>query len=353
MNPPVITAVTAWVPDAIPLPRCAARESALRATGHPGWDAWVKSWHPDYGHWLEAWPGGETSGSLPAQPDLLTPDLACAVPVETGTDLSGLAARVANGICSVRPDGARPVDVVMFCHSTPDEHVSTTVAGRLCAEVGPPCFAFSVSEQHGASPFTALRLASDLLVAEPDVHAILIVAAEKWYPPFSRIWGPRIVHGDAAGGLLVERADQGTDGLHLLDAAARHVPADIGRRSAGVPDSRTFTLLSMIDFLLARHGLRCGEIDEIVGPQGITPLADAVSEHFGRPHAGVQHEVAIDLGAAESIVRLAQALSRAVSLRTHRMLLWGYGIGGFVGAALLEAHSAPRFHQQGDARSVS
>lgn len=353
MSPPVITAVTAWVPDVIPLSRWTAIESALRATGHSGWDAWMKSWHPDYGHWLEAWPGGETGGSPPVHPDLPPPDLTRAVPVETSTDLSGLAAKVANAICATRPPDARPIDVIAFCHSSLDEHVSTTVAGRLCAEVGTPCFPFSLSQQHGASPFTALRIASDLFIAEPDVHTILIVAAEKWCPPFSRMCGPDMVHGDAAGALLVEKTDHATGGLQLLDVAARHVPVDVRRRAAGVPDAQTFTLLSMIDFLLARHGLRHSEIDEIVGQPGIPSLAGAICEYFGRPDARVQHQVGIHLGAAESIVRLAQALSRAAFLRTHRMVLWGYGISGFVGTALLEARGAPLLDQQDDVRSVS
>ncbi|WP_042264360.1 beta-ketoacyl-[acyl-carrier-protein] synthase family protein [Paraburkholderia heleia] len=352
MSQAVITAVTAWVPDAMTLSRWTALERALRTTGHSGWDAWVKSWHPDYGHWIEAWPHRESGGSLPVPPDPLSPDLACEIPVETRTDLSGLATKVANGICSVRPHGARPIDVVMFCHSTPDEHVSTTVAGRLCADVGPPCIAFSVSQQHGASAFTALRLASDLLVAEPDVHTILIVAAEKWYPPFSRICGPGIVHGDAAGALLVERAGHGPDGLHLLDVASQRVPVEIRQRTGVVPDGWTFALLSMIDFLLTRHALHSCDIDEILGQPGMTSLADAVSGHFGRPDARAQHEVGIHLGAADSIVRLAQALNCARSLRTHRMLLWGYGIGGFVGTALLGARGVPSFCQQNVVRPV-
>ncbi|RDK01109.1 3-oxoacyl-ACP synthase [Paraburkholderia lacunae] len=353
MNLPVITAVTAWVPDAIPLSQWTAIESALRTTGHSGWDAWVKSWHPDYGHWLEAWPGGETGGSPPVHPDLPPPDLACAVPVETGTDLSGLAAKVANAICATRPPDARPIDVIVFCHSSLDEHVSTTIAGRLCAEVGTPCFPFSLSQQHGASPFTALRLASDLLIAEPDVHTILIVAAEKWCPPFSRICGPDIVHGDAAGALLVERTDNGTGGMQLLDVAARHVAVDICRHATGIPNARTFTSLSMIDSLLARHGLRPDDIDEVVGHPGIPSLSGAVWRFLGRPDAVVQHQVCVHLGAAESIVRLAQALSGAACRRPHRVLLWGYGFGGFIGTALLETRGAPFLYRQNDVRSVS
>jgi 3-oxoacyl-[acyl-carrier-protein] synthase III len=341
MNPPVITAVTAWVPEAIPLSRWMTIESTLRATGHPGWDAWMRSWHPDYGHWLEAWPGKETVGSHPVHSGLAAPSMTCMVPVETGTDLSGLAVKVANALCAARPPDARPVDVIVFCHSSLDEHVSTTVAGRLCAEVGTPCFPFSVSQQHGVSPFTALRLAADLLVAEPDIHTILVVAAEKWCPPFSRICGISMVHGDAAGAMLVERTDPGTGDVHLLDVAARHVPVDICRRTGGTPDGRTFALLSMIESLLARHGLHDGNVNDVVGHPGIPSLTAAVSDLLGRPDTGVQHEHCVHLGAAESIVRLAQVLNSAACGRTHRVLLWGYGTGGFIGTALLETHGAP------------
>jgi 3-oxoacyl-[acyl-carrier-protein] synthase III len=353
MNSPVITAVAAWVPDAISLARWSAIESALRVIGHFGWDTWMRSWHPDYGHWLEAWPAKETGSSLAMHHTLPPPDMDVMVPVETGTDLSGLAAKMANTICAARQHSARPVDIIMFCHSSLDENVSTTTAGRLCAELGLSCFPFSVSQQQGASVFTALRLAADLFIAEPDVHTILIVAAEKWRPPFSRLAGPDIVLGDAAGALLVERTSHRAGGLQLLDASTRRVPADTARRATAASDARTVALLSMIEFLLARHCLRHDEIDEIVGHPGLPSLTGAVCNLLDRLNTEEHHQHCVHLGAAESIVRLAQTLSRAACRRTHRVLLWGFGIGGFVGAALLESHGAPSIYQQDDVRSVS
>jgi hypothetical protein len=35
------------------------------------------------------------------------------------------------------------------------------------------------------------------------------------------------------------------------------------------------------------------------------------------------------------------------------MLLWGYGLGGFLGIALLETRSTPALDQPDDVRSVS
>ncbi|QNB16128.1 3-oxoacyl-ACP synthase [Paraburkholderia tropica] len=358
MNIPVITALTAWVPQAIPLPRSTTSEPALRrANAQPGWDVWTRSWHPDYGYWREAgpqtWPDKRTDTSRPVHSGPPPADIAWAVPVATGMDLSGFATKVAISICTARAHNTRPVDVVMFCHSTPDEHVPATIAGRLRAEIGAPCFPFSLSQQHGVSPFTALRLAHDLLVAEPDVHTILIVAAEKWCPPFSRICEPGIMHGDAAAALLVERADHSKAGLLLLDVAARHVPGDIRLPTAGAPDAWALTLKSMIGLSLMRHGLQHNDIHDVVGPPGVPSLTDAVYALLRRPHASVCHQACAHLGAAEAIARLAHTLSCCSPPREHRVLLWGYGIGGFVGTALLEAHGAPAIYQPYDVRPVS
>ncbi|MDS0862937.1 3-oxoacyl-ACP synthase, partial [Burkholderia pseudomultivorans] len=68
------------------------------------------------------------------------------MPVERDTDLSGLAAKMALAICAARPVNAAPIDIAMFCHSSLNEHVSTTTAGRLRAVINTPCFAFSVSQ---------------------------------------------------------------------------------------------------------------------------------------------------------------------------------------------------------------
>lgn len=336
MNAPVITAVAAWVPESMPLSQWSATEATLRARGQPGWNAWVRSWQPDSGFWIQAGADAQAGRSPVAAAGLPMPGPACAVPVETGISLSGLAAGVADMIRTSRPAHARPVDAIIFCHSSPEEHVPATVAGRLCAGTGTPCFPFSISQQHGASPFTALRLASDLLAAESDLHTILIVAAEKWSPPFSRACAPGIVQGDAAGALLVERGDFPRTGMELLDARVRHIGAD----SAGRPDdstgARTSALLPIISFLLARHRLCHHDITDVAGHPGCASLTAAVCAQLGRPHADAQPAQCVHLGAAQSIVSLcALTTHRASNYPTRHLLMWGYGTGGFAGAALI------------------
>jgi 3-oxoacyl-[acyl-carrier-protein] synthase III len=269
------------------------------------------------------------------------------VPVAAHNVLSGLAAQVANTLCASRgPDtsGARTPDIVIFCHSSLDEHVSSTAAGRLRAVLGAPCFAFSVSQQQGASVFTALRLASDLLTAEPDVSTILVVAAEKWHPPFSRMATPYLLQGDAAGALLIERASDTVQGLRVLDASTARTGSRAMSRlhyAPGVARAWAPPLISLIAQMLASHGPLERKIDEVVGHRGSAFLTHAVCEYLGREDRRALDEHHVHLGAAETIVRLAERLHHVALPQQARLLLWGFGLGGYVGGALLEAHGAP------------
>jgi 3-oxoacyl-[acyl-carrier-protein] synthase III len=350
MNAPVITAVATWVPDAVPLSQWYDIEKRLRLMEHPGWSAWITSWQPDYARYLERFGNAQDDDSVRAVGGLAGPQ---GIPVETRTDLSGLAAKVAKTICDARAPGAAPVDIVMFCHSSLDEHVSTTTAGR--AVVGTPCFPFSVSQQQGASVFTALRLAADLFIAEPDTCTILIVGAEKWCPPFPRWAAPHILQGDAASALLVERASVAARGLRLIDASTRNVAPlaasrlEIRRTSRG---AWAPALISKIGEMLERHGHRMNEVDEVIGQSGCPLLTRAVSRALGRPETGPLREHYAHLGAAESIVRLAHTLSVTTLRQRALMIMWGFGPGGYIGGALLEAHGAPSLYVRDEVRCL-
>jgi 3-oxoacyl-[acyl-carrier-protein] synthase III len=109
----------------------------------------------------------------------------------------------------------------------------------------------------------------------------------------------------------------------------------------------------MIGFFLARHGFRPDDIDEVVGHPGVPSLSGAVCRFLGRPEAVVQHQVCVHLGAAQSLVQLARVPGSADRHRKRRVLFWGFGTGGFVGAALFEIRGAPILCQQDDVHLVS
>ncbi|MBY4798920.1 MULTISPECIES: hypothetical protein [Burkholderia cepacia complex] len=339
MNTPVITALASYVPRTVAVPRGRGIEPTRGAPIRSGWHAWVESWQADYAHHLAEKADATRRAAVNAAAD----EIRC-VPVERDTDLSGLAAKVAQPICAARPANAAPIDIAMFCHSSLNEHVSTTTAGRLRAVIGAPCFPFAVSQQQGASTFTALQLASDLLIAEPDIRTILIVAAEKWCSPFSRWTDQGIVQGDAAGAILVERSGPAPCGLMVIDARASRLhrlatPAPLSNQAIRTDWVRA--LRSTIDAILLRHALQPNDVGTVVGA-GIEPqLDEAICRHLGRSLIEFSDHRRANLGAAEPIVQLANVLESHDLPLCERILTWGVGLGGFVGCALFESHGRP------------
>lgn len=345
MNAPIVTALSAWLPRNVLLSSTTEFTPSCH-TVSTAWDAWIATWQAQDARSRQ--PRERASEQGPeAIKHHIKPHTA-RVPVERTHELSELAANVAQALCTTRAPGAASPDIVMFCHSSLDERVSSTTAGRLGAMFGTRCFPFSVSQQQGASVFTALRLAADMFAAEPRVGAILIVAAEKWHPPFSRWVTPGLAQGDAAGAIMLERASAPRRGLQLVDAFTQrvapfspwqlHSQADVSRQWAPA-------LVSLIERALAHHERLHPTRDAVIGAYGSAALARLANAHLGRrdvvlpaPHA--------HLGAAEPIVRLAQRLSIATnplkaSHQSKRILLWGFGLGGYVATALFDAHSSP------------
>ncbi|PAK12540.1 hypothetical protein CJO66_22015 [Burkholderia ubonensis] len=339
MNTPVITALASYVPRTVALPRGCGIEPTRGAPVRSGWHAWVASWQADYA----PHPTKKAAATRSAVVNAAAHELRC-VPVERDTDLSGLAAKVAQTICSARPADAAPIDIAMFCHSSLNEHVSTTTAGRLRAVIGAPCFPFAVSQQQGASTFTALQLASDLLIAEPNIRTILIVAAEKWRAPFSRWTDQGIAQGDAAGAILVERSGPASCGLMVIDARAsrlHRLETPVPLSSQDIRPDWVRALRSTIDAILLRHALQPNDVGTVVGAGIDPPLDEAICRHLGRRLIEFSDHRRTNLGAAEPIVQLANVLESHDLPMGERILTWGVGLGGFVGCALFESHGRP------------
>lgn len=125
MMPPVVTALCSYVPPVVKLDEQVSAIEPTETRPLTGWDAWMALWR------TECTPFGPT-----AMPRIGPGDGPPRAPVAHTTDLSGLAAYVTRAICAALPRAAAPVDVVIFCHSSVDEHISTTTAGRLASVVG-------------------------------------------------------------------------------------------------------------------------------------------------------------------------------------------------------------------------
>jgi 3-oxoacyl-[acyl-carrier-protein] synthase III len=345
MTPPVVTALAAYIPPAVCSQQWRQIEKELHTTPLTEWARLVyPPWFTAYGLDLQHLSAPPVD-RLPAAAQVAAP-IADFVPIEQCHDLSGLAAHVTEMIFPKRGSEAAPIDVVIFCHSCVNEHPSTTTAGRLCALLGNHPFSFSIAQQQGASVFSALRVGTDLLFAEAGLHAILIVAAEKWCHPFARRIGHWTVQGDAAGAMLLERDSPATPGLRLLATAIKPLCR------AGTPFELPMSLLdtnaifappliALIETLLRQHGLRPADIDALIAHQVNQPLTDAVSQALGLPRNHCVAGKRAYLGSAEFIVGLAETLNTVQLAHSALVLAWGVGPGGYISCALLETRGAP------------
>lgn len=347
MNTPIVTALATYVPPAVSFDAWCQIEEQLAVMPLSEWSRLVyPPWFAAYGLDLQQLTApSEDSSSVSGTLGEPNRDF---VPIEQHRDLSELAVHVARPICA-RSDRRTPsADVVIFCHSSLNEHVSTTTAGRLCALIGERPFSFSLAQQQGASVFSALRVASDLLLAEPELRAILIVAAEKWCYPFTRRIGRWTMQGDAAGAVLLERETLQTSkrGLRLLATAVQ--PLCRADAPFGLPASLRDTnaifaasLVALINTLLRQQGLCLSDVTAVIGHQVNGLLVDALSQQLDLPRVHCVVDQRAYLGTAEFIVRLAETLDAAEIKQGSLLLAWGIGLGGYVSCALLESLGTP------------
>jgi 3-oxoacyl-[acyl-carrier-protein] synthase III len=78
-----------------------------------------------------------------------------------------------------------------------------TAEDRLHSELGSTGVPFAIGQLQGVSFFLALQVAADIMASDERMHAALIVAAERWLPPFSRQTGTLTALGDGAAAVLV------------------------------------------------------------------------------------------------------------------------------------------------------
>jgi len=341
---PIVTALSTYVPPTMMMSAACRTDVSDPVSPSPtapsGWDAWIASWRSDF----------DGSSTATTDADHVSNDraLPLLIPIERSGQLSDLAAHVADLILASRDPNAASVDIIVFCHSSVDEHVSTTTAARLASMAGGACFPFSVSQQHGVSTLTALRLAQDLMLAEFDVQTVLVVAAEKWAPPFSRWPLHGLSHGDAAAAVLIERACPVKRGFRLVDAKTCHC----AMASPGSVD----VLLRLIDAMLSEHVLATSDVTSI--GCGLEPAhTELVSRHLGanlstharidsgfEPRGEPRSEAPFQyahLGAAEPIAQLARAIEARSLPPQGPVLMWAMGVCGYVGCALLDAQGSP------------
>ncbi|WP_131097150.1 hypothetical protein [Streptomonospora litoralis] len=136
------------------------------------------------------------------------------------------------------------VDGILVAHSTP-ELGSTSPAFALSTALPSARLAFAVSDQGTASPYTALRIAGDLVRGAGLRRVLLVVLEASTLPYDTRPPEETVPVRDSAAAVVLEAGEPGADGPETATTLAqragldpRALPGALARELDGILDGR-------------------------------------------------------------------------------------------------------------------
>jgi 3-oxoacyl-[acyl-carrier-protein] synthase-3 len=229
--------------------------------------------------------------------------------------------------------------------------------------------------QQCAGGMSAVQLAADHLVANPDRRAAIITAAERWSSPGVDRWhteGARIIFGDGAGALVLARgrgfarllaatsvADTTLEAMNRGDSPftlyspAAQGPVDLDARGTEFMRDRNGSEVigrlnqghaDAVHGLLDEAGMKISDVSRFVFPNiGLHLLTD-MSERLGIDVSQTAWELGRTtghIGASDPMAGLAYLLEQGQLSVGDRVVLMGIGYGWFWSGVLVECVEIP------------
>ncbi|WP_253196795.1 3-oxoacyl-[acyl-carrier-protein] synthase III C-terminal domain-containing protein [Burkholderia cenocepacia] len=258
---------------------------------------------------------------------------------ESNLSLSDMA------LCAARLlyDGAsqlpRP-DQIIVCSTSFEHDLALSCAGRLHHELASRRAPFAIGQLQDVSFATALDLTLAMMDADIELNTVLIVAAERWLPPFSRYVELHTLLADGAAAALVTRHP--TPGWRVRGLTIC-TPGTPSSSSVIATPVNCATLMGAINKALARAACQATQMDWIVPAKTDNRLLRSIRTHGDLPleRIWLADDTPGHLCAAHTPARL-DSLTRAVSPRDgQHLLIWSTGFHGQVACAILQFCGAP------------
>jgi 3-oxoacyl-[acyl-carrier-protein] synthase-3 len=278
-----------------------------------------------------------------------------------GEATSDLAASACSAALAAADIDAASIDLVVCATSTPDWPQPATAAA-IHGHLGLRTDAGSVDVDAVCSGYVyALHMSAALVATDPSIKRALVVGADC----YSRITDPtdrrtRVLFGDGAGAVVIERADDAASGVLsaafgtvpsrieslVVPAGGSRTPLDEQRLAAGLgyfamhgPDVRDFALEHMPHALATactRANVVPGDLDVIVPHQSNLRILEQAIVDAGIDPTRVPLTVATlgNTAAASIPITLDHAVRSGMVERGSLVGLVGYG-GGLSWAAML------------------
>ncbi|MEQ2055359.1 3-oxoacyl-[acyl-carrier-protein] synthase III C-terminal domain-containing protein [Burkholderia cenocepacia] len=269
-------------------------------------------------------------------PPTLSDELAVAESNLSLSDMALCAARLLYDGASQLP---RP-DQIIVCSTSFEHDLALSCAGRLHHELASRRPPFAIGQLRDVSFATALDLTLAMMDADIELNTVLIVAAERWLPPFSRHVHLHTLLADGAAAALVTRHPAPGWRVRGLTICTPATPSSSSVIATPVDSA---TLMGAINKALARAACQATQMDWIVPAKTDNRLLRSIRTHGDLPleRIWLADDTPGHLCAAHTPARL-DSLTRAVSPRDDQhLLIWSTGFHGQVACAILQFCEAP------------
>ncbi|MCW3675960.1 3-oxoacyl-ACP synthase [Burkholderia cenocepacia] len=261
------------------------------------------------------------------------------VVAESNLSLSDMALRAARLLYDGASQLPRP-DQIIVCSTSFEHDLALSCAGRLHHELASRRPPFAIGQLQDVSYATALDLTLAMMDADTELNTVLIVAAERWLPPFSRYVDLHTRLADGAAAALLTRHP--TPGWRVRGLTIC-TPATPSSSSVIATPVDSATLIGAINKALARAACQATQMDWIVPATTDNRLLRSIRAHGDLPleRIWLADDTPGHLCAAHTPARL-DSLTRAVSPRDgQHLLVWSTGFHGQVACSILQFCEAP------------
>ncbi|PRG69085.1 3-oxoacyl-ACP synthase [Burkholderia multivorans] len=276
------------------------------------------------------WRAASRSSDDPGEPAPAPAQHVSIEPTMTVTEMALLAARQAVQPLSAAADHA--VDQVIVCTTSLEHDLAMSCAGRMHGEFRSTRPPLAIGQLQAVSAFLAIQMAGDMMVEDEHLGTVLVVGAERWLPPFSRLAG-FIALGDGAAAAMIRRGPG-------AGWSVRGVSVCTPFSDRGADEWMDVQIVSdVIDQACRNAGLSARTVDRIVPPRVAPALVRTISARAGLRADRTWYPRIDDIGylcAADPFSQL-DAFSHVHRPATgERVLLWSTGVQGQAACAILE-----------------
>lgn len=258
------------------------------------------------------------------------------VAVESDQTLSDMALATVRALLESSPQVAAPtLDQIIVCTTSFEHDLALSCACRLHSELGSSRAPLAVGQLQGVSFLMALEIAVAMMAADIRLNTVVIVAAERWHPPFSRRIGALIDMGDGAAAVLIARHPGPGWRVSGLTVRTPGTPPLASERKPVY----TSTLTAVISETCASVGLKPANVDWVLPAPIDTHLTRGIHTRCGlRPErvCHIRMDAPGHFCAADTPARLDALLRSINPSEAQHALVWSAGFQGQAGCALLE-----------------